>query len=82
MSFIIRYLGWRACNRFWGHLSEIATILSSGLPQRNAPNGIPRPWRVYQYESSEATTIPSSGTGVSRGGFHFAAAFSPANEAR
>jgi hypothetical protein len=41
-----------------------------------------RPWRVYQYESSEATTIPSSGTGVSRGGFHFAAAFSPVNEAR
>ena len=42
-SFIIHYVSWQARNRFWGHLSEMATISSSGLPPRNAPNEIPRP---------------------------------------
>ena len=46
--FIVRYLGWQARSRFLGHLSEMATIRSSGWPLRNAPNGIPRPWRVSQ----------------------------------
>jgi hypothetical protein len=48
-SFIIHYLGWQARNRFLGHLPEMATIRSSGWPLRNAPNGIPKPLRVYGY---------------------------------
>jgi hypothetical protein len=43
ISFIIRYFGWQARDRFWGQLSEMATICSSGLPPRNAPNDIPGP---------------------------------------
>jgi hypothetical protein len=42
-SFIIHYWGWQAGSRFVVVLSEMATIRSSGLPPRNAPNGIPRP---------------------------------------
>jgi hypothetical protein len=42
-SFIVHYLGSEARNRFLGHLPETATIRLSGLPVRNAPNGIPRP---------------------------------------
>ena len=42
-SFIVHYLGSEARTRFLGHLRETATIRLSGLPVRNAPNGIPRP---------------------------------------
>jgi hypothetical protein len=48
-SFIIHYLGSQARNRFLGHLPAMATVRSSGWSLRNAPNGIPRPWRVYRY---------------------------------
>ena len=41
-------LGWTGGNRFLDHLSEMATIRSSGLPLLNAPNGIPGPWRVSE----------------------------------
>jgi hypothetical protein len=36
-------LGWTGRNRFLDHLSEMASIRSSGLPLLNAPNGIPGP---------------------------------------
>src|SRR6266436_1958558 len=39
-----------------GHLSEMATNRSSGLPPRNAPNGIRRPWRVYRDQSGGITS--------------------------
>ena len=33
------------------HFDEMATIRSSGFPQRNAPNSIRRPWGVYEFRS-------------------------------
>ncbi len=48
---VLRGLGDRKVARLLGslplHLSEMATTRSSGFPPRNAPNSIPRPWRVY-----------------------------------
>ena len=38
----------QARNRFVGRLPKMVTIRPSEWPLRNAPNGIPRPWRVCQ----------------------------------
>jgi hypothetical protein len=48
-SFIIQYLGWQACSRFLGSLVKNGDYLL--MPLRNAPNGIPEPWRVYRSRS-------------------------------
>lgn len=45
-SFIIRCHGLASQARHVGHLSAMATIRPSGLPPRNAPSGIPRPWAL------------------------------------
>jgi hypothetical protein len=38
----------QARNRFVGRLPKMVTIGPSESPLRNAPNGIPRPWRVFR----------------------------------
>jgi hypothetical protein len=57
-SFIIHYLGWQAKR---AARLPVRNGDSSGLPPRNAPNGIPRPRRVYRYLCGETSQKPISG---------------------